>query len=239
LFCPLGEVGIAGVLEMVGIDGKPDGPINFEWSDNADRLREARPNSPHTTQVDVALTARSTSGAHAVVLIEVKFTETDFGWCSAYENPANPARDVCRSAGLFGGQPERCFQLANHGHGRREYDRRLASTAVVHPVACDDDGGCLVRRGRNQPMRNLALAQVLLDEGEADEVVYALCAPVAHPTIWRRFDEVRSVFPNTSARRTVALHAEDIASLHPDDGVEFAAMYGGEMFGWSHGPTDS
>jgi hypothetical protein len=29
-----------------------------------------------------------------VALIEAKFTEIGFGECSAYANPANPARDV-------------------------------------------------------------------------------------------------------------------------------------------------
>ena len=136
-------------------------------------------------QVDVVLRGTGASGERVVALIEVKFTEIDFSVCSAYDNPANPARDVCRSPGLFGSQPDRCFQLANHGHGRRRYADYLSGVRVNLPGGSRSDGGCLVRRGLSQPMRNLALAHLLLAEADADRVVYALCAPDEHPTIWR------------------------------------------------------
>jgi len=49
------------------------------------------------------------SGERVAALIKVKFTKIDFSGCSAYENPANSARDICQSPGLFGSQPDRCF----------------------------------------------------------------------------------------------------------------------------------
>jgi hypothetical protein len=68
-----------------------------------------------------------------------------------------------------------------------------------------DDGGCLVRRSLNEPMRNLALAHLLLNDGEADRVIYALFAPHAHIGTWRRFGELRAAFPDTSRRTIKAL----------------------------------
>jgi hypothetical protein len=82
-----------------------------------------------------------------------------------------------------------------------------------------------VRTGRNQPMRNLALAEVLLRHREADHVIYALCAPATHPTIWRRFAELTDAFPDTPTRSIRPIIASSIAALHPDGGTAVAAMY--------------
>jgi hypothetical protein len=76
--------------------------------------------------------------------VELKFTE-EFSSCSAYQSPENFHRDVCRSAGLFGGDAQRCFQLLNRGAGRRHYDTYLADTPIQPLDGGEDGGGCLVR----------------------------------------------------------------------------------------------
>ena len=225
LFAPLDPGRIRTALSLVGLDVSAVAPMEFEYSDPEDRLGEIRPRSPHRTQIDVLLRGTSAAGERMVALIEVKFTETDFGHCSAYENPANGRRDVCCSAGLFGGQPDACFQLANNGDGRRRYDEQLADIDVVQPSGVNDPGGCLVRQSLNQPMRNLALAHLLLRAGEADRVVYALCAPAGHSAIWRRFEELRAAFPDGNDRTIRSLTAEQVAALHSDAGTAFAVHY--------------
>jgi hypothetical protein len=197
----------------------------FEWSDPTDRLAESSAPRPHRTQVDVRLDAYTTTGKHLVVLIEVKLTETDFGSCSARANPANPARDVCAKPGLFGSEPSRCFQLSNHGHGRRRYDDYLQHAAATDVSPVHVDGGCWLRGSLSQPMRNLALADMLLAEREADRVAFGVCAPLGHAVIWRRLRELQHVFPDTAGRRTIALPAERIARLHADEGVELSERY--------------
>lgn len=239
LFAPLDAEGVVELFHAVGFDAMPTESVEFEYSDPSDRLAEARPQSAHRTQVDVVLRGTSPSGNRVVLLVEIKFTEVDFGWCSAYENSANPFRDVCRSAGLFGRQPDRCFQLSNHGAGRRRYDQLLRDVAVAEPSGCREDGGCIVRKSLNQPMRNLALAHLLLEDGDADRVAYALCAPAAHPTIWRRFAEFRAAFPDTETRQCASLTAEDVAALHPDGGAAVKERYPIAMLSWraGSGPT--
>ncbi len=224
LFAPLDEAGRRKVLGYLGHQVLRADPPEFEYSDDSDRLAESSHRSRHQTQVDVVLRGTGASGERVVALIEVKFTEIDFSGCSAYDNPANPARDVCRSPGLFGSQPDRCFQLANHGYGWR-YADYLSGVPVNMPSGSRSDGGCLVRRGLSQPMRKLALAHLLLVEAEADRAVYALCAPDEHPTIWRRLDEVRSAFPDTDRRTIRAMAASVVASLHPDGGSAFHRHY--------------
>jgi hypothetical protein len=225
LFAPLDEGGRRKVLGYLGHQVLRADPPEFEYSDASDRLAESSQRSRHQTQVDVVLRGTGASGERVVALIEVKFTEIDFSGCSAYDNPANLARDVCRSPGLFGSQPDRCFQLANHGHGRRRYADYLSGVPVNLPGGSRSDGGCLVRRGLSQPMRNLALGHLLLAEADADRVVYALCAPDEHPTIWRRLDEVRSAFSDTDQRTIRAMPASVVASLHPDGGGAFHQRY--------------
>jgi len=233
LFAPLDQQHIQAAFRLMDLDVASVAPIEFEFSDPKDRLGESRAKSSHRTQVDVVLRGTSTAGERLVVLIEVKFTETDFGHCSAYENPANPRLDVCRSAGLFGSHPAACFQLANHGDGHRTYDEHLHAIPIVQPAGASDPGGCLVRRSLNQPMRNLALAHLLLDADEADSVVYALCAPANHPTIWRRFTELRAAFPDTERRTIRPITAEQIASFHADGGTAIAARYPADPLGWT------
>jgi hypothetical protein len=224
-FAPLEESGLKRVFGMLGHDVASVEAAEFEYSDPDDRLAESSPRSRHQTQVDVVLRGEDVAGRRVAALIEVKFTEKDFGDCSAYENPANPTRSVCHTPGIFGGQPEACFQLANHGHGQRRYADYLAGVPVTIPSGGTSDGGCLVRRGLSQPMRNLALAHLLLREDEADLVVYALFAPTGHAAIWRRFEEVQSAFPDMPQRTIRPLIAEDVVRHHPDGGAAFRTLY--------------
>lgn len=233
LFAPLDDEHRRAALALVGLDVSSGVTIDFEYSDPVDRLGETGPKSKHRTQVDVVLRGTSPEGERMVALIEVKFTETDFGHCSAYENPANDRRDVCCSAGLFGGQPDACFQLADHGNGRRTYHEHLAGVPVVQPAGAQDSGGCLVRESLSQPMRSMALAHLVLEAKEADRVAYVLCAPASHPTIWRRFTELQAAFPGTEGRTIRAITAEQVAGLHPDGGTGIAALYPFRELHWA------
>ena len=224
LFAPLSEDGSRRVLAHLGLSVIEAKPAVFEFEDEEDRLGEASPRSQHRTQVDVVLRGTTADGERVAALIEVKLSELDFGSCSAFQSADNPTRVNCRSAGFFGDDRESCFQLQNHGRGRRRYDVYLPEPAT--PEDTSDDGGCLVRGGRNQPMRNLALAHLLVAEGELDRAVYALCAPTAHPTIWRRYQEFQAVFPGNDQVWTAQLPAEVVMRHQNDGGAAFVERYG-------------
>jgi hypothetical protein len=223
LFAPLPESGVRQVMAHLMLDVVDGQDPMFEFEDVEDGLAEASPRSHHRTQVDVVLSGNTASGERVAAFIEVKFSELDFGSCSAFASPANTARATCGSPGLFGGDTESCFQLQNHGHGRRRYDSYLPPPNL--PIGPSNDGGCLLRDGRNQPTRNLALANLLVAEGKYDKVVYALCAPTAHATIWRRYEEFRSVFPDTTQVQTGYLPAELVARQHTDRGRAFIGRF--------------
>jgi hypothetical protein len=225
LFAPLDADGVRTVLAHLGHDVQEVEVPFFEYEDTLDRLAEASKRSPHRTQVDVLLRGTTEDGRRVAALIEVKLGEPNFGTCSAFASPENVHRDVCGQPGLFGGDPGRCFQLNNHGYGHRRYAEYLVDVELVPPSPRADDGGCWVRTGRSQPMRNLALAQMLVAEGEADEIVFALCAPDQHDAIWRRFAEFRAVFCDTEDVTIRELRAETVARQHPDGGTAFTLRY--------------
>jgi hypothetical protein len=111
------------------------------------------------------------------------------------------------------------------GHGDGRYDTYLNDVPIHTPAPLADDGGCWLRRGRGQPMRNLALAEVRLAADEADQAIYVRCAPDNHPTIWRRLAGVRAMSPDAGPRLVRGMTANTIAALHPDRGATFAALY--------------
>jgi hypothetical protein len=225
LFAPLDEKGLRNVFTHLGQRVVTVEPPFFEFEDVKDRLREASVRSPHRTQVDVLLRGINDEGHKVAALIEVKFTETNFGGCSAATSPENPSLEVCSQAGLFGGAPEKCFQLQNHGYGQRKYAEYLSGLAVTPPAPREDSGGCYVRQGRSQPMRNLAMAHLLVREGDYDEVAFAVCAPIGHVSMWRRFAEFSSMFPSTNEVAIFGLEAETVLRYHRDGGDAFAARY--------------
>lgn len=223
LLAPLSPHGRALFLSRVGWETAGPGPACFEWEDEQNLLAEGGRNARHVTQVDAAFRGLTTGGRRVGALVEVKFTETGFSGCSAYEHPENPHRDVCGRTGLFGGESGACWQLRDKGAGRRTYDTYLAGSVVEPDQA--RDGGCAVRTGLNQPMRNLALAHSLLDRGDLDEVAFVVVAPAGHAEVWRRTGELRAVFPDSDRRRVVGITAEEVAGMHDDGGDGMRRRY--------------
>ena len=111
LFAPLSEHAVATLLgstfatEVVSAE-----PPTFEYSDPMDELHEAAGPHGHRTQVDVLLEGQSVHGP-ITLLVEVKLSETDFGWCSAATSVANDSVAVCAQSGPFGDDEAACFQL--------------------------------------------------------------------------------------------------------------------------------
>jgi hypothetical protein len=228
LFAPLDAGAVKALFVAMGEELESVDAVEFEFSDPEDRLGERRPSSPHQTQVDVVLRGVSVAGERIVALVEVKFTE-EFSSCSAYESADNDHREACRSAGLFGGGSPNCFQLRNHGAGRRLYDTFLRDEKVNVPTGLADDGGCLVRRQLSQPVRNLALGHMLVAAGEVDRFVYGVCAPGGFSSAWQRVRELQAAFPDTDVRSIRAIEAESVRALHDDGGAAFTEHYRGLM----------
>ena len=183
--------------------------IEFEFVDPLDALAESQASRPHQTQVDVLLRGSGADGTRHAALIEVKLSETRFGHCSAFDAPGNDRRDVCNSPGPWGGDTAACYQLRNHdGPARRRYD------AYLEPAAVNGGGRphC-VFRDLNQPMRNMALARVLIERDEVDAVTFALCAPSANSHVWRQWSRAIDVFADVPGVSLRGLPAEAVVRV--------------------------
>jgi hypothetical protein len=195
-----------------------DPPV-FEFEDDRDTLGEATHTSPHRTQVDVALPCLTEDRERVWILVEVKLTEYGFGSCSADASPNNDRGDVCATPEPFGGDPEGCFQLRNQDREhRRRYHHYLGdlnrTAALGH--------GCPFRHN-NQPMRNFALAGVLVDRGDAARVHVVLCAHDDHRMIWRRWDEAVRDTPTADRVHVGSLTASDVLLEHPSTDAKLLA----------------
>lgn len=209
LFAPLGASERVAVAEAVGVDATEVSEARLEWSDPDDALGERTNASPHATQVDVILDCVAADGKKTALLIEVKLSEHDFNGCSAWLAPANDRLDVCNTTGPFGSDTGACFQLRNHGREhRRKYDIALGP---LNAAGDGGHGGCWFRLSGNQPMRNVALARTLVNEGTVDEAVVALCAPRGHRSIWRRWTEAKALLA-TAGIGLADLPAEVVAN---------------------------
>jgi hypothetical protein len=201
---PAGRISLAEDADLYGIEQV--GPLVFEYRDEADRLREPMGPSGHRTQVDVLYRCYDDAGAVHLLLIEVKLSEPDFGGCSAWDSPDNDRLDLCASRHPFGGDPDGCFQLRNQDHGeRRRYD-----TAIGILSEAPSGTGCWWRASGNQPMRLFALAKALVNDGEASSARVALCAPLSHRSIWRRWAETAARLEGSQAVKLGTLPAEQV-----------------------------
>lgn len=195
----------------------------LEYSDPHDALGEAQTARPHSTQVDVLLRGRTADGSPRVALIEVKLSEVEFGPCSAFEAAANDHRDCCTTAGPWGGDTKACFQLRNHGTSTpRRYDQFLKPAWVTEKTGV----GCPFRM-LNQPMRNVALARVLIDRGETDAATFCLCAPAGNTNVWRQWRDTQALFAAVPQVSLVSLPAERVVELrHPAERDVLRSRYG-------------
>lgn len=185
--------------------------IEFEYVDPADRLGESSQISRHVTQADVAIDASLGNGSRHLILIEVKLSEDDFGHCTGYEDPSNDRLEGCRRSDGFARGPGTCFKLANHNRGgERTYNLYVAADRPA------DIDGCPFRTSNNQPMRNVALAQAMVDAGEFDSASVVLCAHDGHTAIWRRWQEFKGVAATRDVRLADLPASSVLAELDPE-----------------------
>ncbi len=137
LFGPLDHDDTANLLRHWFDDIETAEAPVLEWSDPLDRLGETSRSFDHQTQVDVLLRGTDKKGRRVGALIEVKFTEDDYGSCTAYESAPDSHRTVCRQPGPFGGDPAACWSITNKGTGgRRTYDELIGDKAPFDGAGC-------------------------------------------------------------------------------------------------------
>ena len=178
--------------------------LRFEWVPPGALLGELDGERPvgdePATAVDVVLWSQLADGRRAAVLIEVKLTEGGFTTCGGRTSPANRRTDVCDSARLFFEDPDTCYlrRPKRKRRDRRYWEIFTASHGSVGNAfpGADLDGGCPFAGNAQQPMRNLAIARALEQDGTVAQAWFALCAHDQNPDVADHWEAWRGLLPD-------------------------------------------
>ena len=179
--------------------------VRFEWVPPGALLGELEGNRPEedepATAVDVVLWSRLEDGRRAVVLVEVKLSEDGFTNCNGQHSRANRRRDVCDSARLFFSDPGSCYLRRPKGkqRDRRYWEIFAASQGSVRDAfpGASLDGPCPFGGHAQQPMRNLAIARGLKQDGTVDIAWFLLCAHDGNPDVRGHWEAWKEILPDS------------------------------------------
>ena len=161
-------------IDRLAFEWVPPGHLLCEIDGERPRLKEP------TTAVDVVLWGRLANGRRAAALVEVKLTEDKFTHCNGRTSRGNHRKDVCRSAERFFENPQDCYLTRPL---RKERDRRYWEIFIHSHEAlrnafpnAEMSGECPFAYDMQQPMRNLAIAEGLVQEDAVQKAWYVLCS---------------------------------------------------------------
>ncbi len=205
--------------------------VRFEWVPPGRLLGEIAGEQPvgdePATAVDVALWGRLENGGCCAVLVEVKLSEDAFSHCNGRTSWNNQRKDVCNSARLFFDDPSACYLRRPKGKQRdRRYWEVFAqshgSIREAFPHA-NLEGPCPFAYDMQQPMRNLAIARGLEQEGMVEQAWFALCAHDGNPEIAARWQDWKTLLPDPSM--APVLPASAIVGIGEAEGLTDWASY--------------
>ena len=210
--------------------------VQFEWVPPGGLLGEIAGDRPvgdePATAADVVLWGRTSPGRRAAVLLEVKLSEGEFTACGGRQSRGNRRKDVCQSARLFMHEPNACY-LRRPVRQRRDrrywkiFSQSYGSVRNAFPNA-DLNGPCPFAFDMQQPMRNLAIAQGLVQDGALDKAWFALCAHDANPEIAALWADWSQLLPEASM--APALPASSIVGAGEAEGLRSWAAYMRERY---------
>ena len=202
--CVSSFVGVPLSIERLQFEWVPPGPLLGEL------VGERPANDEPATAVDVVLWSRLPDGQRAAVLFEVKLSETGFTHCRGRTSRGNRRKDVCDSAQLFFDDPTACYLRRPR---RKQRDRRYweifaashGSVRNAFPGACSE-GPCPFAFEAQQPMRNLAIARGIEQDGNSvvTRAWFALCAHDDNAEIAGHWDDWRAMLPDPAMAPALA-----------------------------------
>ena len=198
--------------------------VQFEWIPPGSLLGELVGERPigdeAATAVDVVLWSRLADGRRAIVLVEVKLSEGGFTQCGGRDSGKNRRKDVCQSARLFFKDPSACYLRRPW---RKQRDRRYweifaASHGSVRDAfpGADVSGPCPFSSDAQQPMRNLALARALEQDGTVAKAWFVLCAHDDNDNVAEYWKAWQAMLPDPGM--TPSLPASEVVRVGAAEG---------------------
>lgn len=199
--------------------------VRFEWVPPGDLLGELDGHRPKqdepATAVDVVIWCRLEDVQRATVLVEVKLSEAEFTNCDSSSRPWNKRRDVCKSAQLFFSDPNACYLRRPYGKQR---DRRYWEIFATNSGSVRNAfpgakliGPCPFVGNAQQPMRNLAIAKGLEQNGSVEAAWFVLCVHDHNPNALKRWDEWKKILPDPDM--APILLASEVVSAGEEEGL--------------------
>ena len=213
------------VGEVLGADIRID-RIQFEWIPPGALLGELVGEWPAdgepATAVDVVLRSRLPNGRRAAVLVEVKLSETGFTPCNGPDSRGNRRKNVCKSARSFFDDPGACYLRRpwRKDRARRYWEIFATSHGSVRNAfpGASLDGCCPFIQHAQQPMRNLAIAHGLAQEGLVANAWFALCRHDDNPDVAVHWEAWREMLPDPASAPCLA--ASTVVRAGLEDGHE-------------------
>jgi hypothetical protein len=162
-------------------------------------------------------------------------SEARGGWftlCNGRNSRSNHRKDVCSSAALFFDDPTTCYLQHPHGKAR---DRRYWSifanahgtVAAAFPGA-PRERACPFAGDSQQPMRNLAIARGLEQDGVVASAAFGLCAHDDNPDVAEHWASWRRLLPRAGMAPLVP--ASVVLAAGRDAGHEAWASWMSERY---------
>ena len=188
------------------------------------------------TQVDVAFLIFSEGRLKGSLLVEVKFTENEFGNCRGARPPAkgrggNPVPDRCLDMEAILQDPaQTCWLAESEG---RNYWSIISGDAgsFALPALALQGQTCPFRHGLYQLMRNRVLADAMVSNRAVDWAEVAVCVHPGNEAVWKLPDRVAGQGDALSAINK--LLNNPILSLSPITIVEAVADDSAQWHHWA------
>ena len=174
------------------------------------------------TQVDVffMVTRKEKSIGH--LLLEVKFTEHEFGSCrgavpSTSTKPGNPDSSRCLKVHAVLESPKQMCWMAEADNGRHYWDFMLSAAT---PFTFTSAMACPFRQSLYQLMRNQVLAFALVQNTSADWAEFGVCLHPGNTEVRQLSDAVSGHTDALEAFNAILPNKTKIIEIHPLDLIE-------------------
>lgn len=186
-------------------------------------LGETKTSQP--TQVDVFFTVTRREKPIGYLLVEVKFTEHEFGSCrgavpTTPTKPGNPDSSRCLNLHAVLESPKNMCWMAEPGNGRHYWDCMLSRST---PFTFTSAMACPLRQGLYQLMRNQVLAIALAQNTSADWAEFGVCLHPGNTEVRQLSDDVLGHTDALEAFNAILPNKTKIIEILPSIIIELAS----------------
>lgn len=187
------------------------------------------------TQVDVFFAVTRREKPIGYLLVEVKFTESEFGSCRGAvppkpEEPGNPDSSRCLNLKSVFESPQSMCWMAEAPNGRHYWDLMRSPKAAFKFTP---ENPCPFRQGLYQLMRNQVLAIALVQHTSADWAEFGVCLHPDNKDVRQLSDAVAGRTDAVDAFKAILPEKTNLIEVHPSVIIGLASEYNPALSEWA------